>query len=114
MLEHTPTPYAHAGDIGTIIATIDGNRIAIAVVACTGHDIDTTDSAIILPMEENRDFLIHAANCHNDLLQECKVALEQLEEICLSWPVDGSSSGYNALGEKIAGIDAAIAKAEGE
>lgn len=48
----------------------------------------------------------------DDLLEACKVALEQLEEISSNWPSDGSSSGYNALGEKIAGIEVAIARAE--
>lgn len=56
--------------------------------------------------------LAHRWNNFDDLLKECKGALEHLEEISSNWPLDGSSSGYNALGEKVAGIEVAIARAE--
>ena len=99
--EHTPTPW-RTGDLwNTVFGPPNGNPCPEIVATVHG------------PRKANAEFIVRACNCHEDLLEACKIALPLLEKLFeVSQAIDGIVDSCLNLESDIGDVRDAIDKAE--
>ena len=103
-MPHTPLPwFAFEGECtGDPCIGCETGTIAV----CEGNEGEA---------EANAEFIVQAANSHDDLLEACKLLRMWLRKIELAdvFPDKMGGTEFSLMQECLRGADAAIAKAEG-